>query len=92
MKALKVAKLDGSSKDEKKKIRKQIKQDLKAAGLDKEEIKVLIKGNIKKDKEKKKKKKKKKSRKEKKQLQKRKKLKPKRKKLKKEKSCEKEKG
>ena len=53
MKALKVAKLDGSSKDEKKKIRKQIKQDLKAAGLDKEEIKVLIKGNIKKDKEKK---------------------------------------
>ncbi len=58
MKALKVAKLDGSSKDEKKKIRKQIKQDLKAAGLDKEEIKVLIKGNIKKDKEKKAKKKK----------------------------------
>ncbi len=51
MKALKVAKLEGSSKDEKKKIRKQIRKDLKAAGLDKEEIKVLIKGNIKKDKE-----------------------------------------
>ena len=53
MKALKVAKLTGVSKDEKKKIRKKIKKDLKAAGLDKEEIKVLIKDNIKKDKEKK---------------------------------------
>jgi hypothetical protein len=53
MKALKVAKLTGVSKDEKKEIRKKIKKDLKAAGLDKEEIKVLIKDNIKKDKEKK---------------------------------------
>ena len=53
MKALKVAKLVGT-KDEKKEIRKEIKKDLKAAGLDKEEIKVLIKDNIKKDKEKKK--------------------------------------
>ena len=53
MKALKVAKLTDVSKDEKKKIRKKIKKDLKAAGLDKEEIKVLIKDNIKKDKEKK---------------------------------------
>ena len=53
MKALKVAKLSGASKDEKKAIRKQIKKDLKAAGLDKDEIKSLIKDNIKKDKEKK---------------------------------------
>ena len=53
MKVLKVAKLEGASKDEKKKIRKEIKKELKAAGLDKEEIKVLIKTNIKKDKEKK---------------------------------------
>jgi hypothetical protein len=53
MKSLKVAKLKGDSKDEKKEIRKQIKKDLKAAGLNKEEIKVLIKDNIKKDKEKK---------------------------------------
>ena len=52
MKALKVAKLEGT-KDEKKEIRKEIKKDLKAAGLDKEEIKVLIKDNIQKDKEKK---------------------------------------
>jgi Uncharacterized protein conserved in bacteria len=60
MKALKVAKLSGASKDEKKAIRKQIKKDLKAAGLDKDEIKSLIKDNIKKDKEKKAVKKKKK--------------------------------
>jgi len=56
MKALKVAKLEGSSKDQKKQIKQEIKKDLKAAGLDKEEIKVLIKDNIKKDKEKKNKK------------------------------------
>ena len=54
MRALKVAKLSGASKDEKKAIRKQIRKDLKAAGLDKDEIKVLIKDNIKKDKKKKK--------------------------------------
>ena len=52
MKALKVAKLEGT-KDEKKEIRKEIKKDLNAAGLNKEEIKVLIKDNIQKDKEKK---------------------------------------
>ena len=53
MKALKVAKLVGASKDEKKQIKQEIKKELKAAGLDKEEIKVLIKDNIKKDKQKK---------------------------------------
>ena len=53
MKALKVAKLVGVSKDEKKQIKQEIKKELKAAGLDKEEIKVLIKDNIKKDKQKK---------------------------------------
>ncbi len=53
MKALKVAKLTEATKDEKQAIRKQIKKDLKAAGLNKEEIKALIKTNIKKDKEKK---------------------------------------
>ncbi len=53
MKALRVAKLSGASKDEKKAIRKQIRKELKAAGLDKDEIKTLIKDNIKKDKEKK---------------------------------------
>ncbi len=53
MKALKVAKLEGVSKEEKKQIRKEIKKELKAVGLNKEEIKVLIKENIKIDKEKK---------------------------------------
>ena len=53
MKSLKVAKLTGASKNEKKKIKKEIKKELKAAGLDKEEIKKLIKTNIKKDKDKK---------------------------------------
>jgi len=53
MKSLKVAKLEGVSKEEKKQIKSEIKKELKAAGLDKEEIKVLIKDNIKKDKEKK---------------------------------------
>jgi len=53
MKALKVAKLVGVSKDEKKQIKQEIKKELKAAGLDKEEIKVLIKDNIQKDKQKK---------------------------------------
>ena len=51
MKALKVAKLQGVSKEEKKLIKKEIKKELKAVGLDKEEIKVLIKNNIKIDKE-----------------------------------------
>jgi len=53
MKALKVAKLEGAKKEEKKQIKSEIKKELKAAGLDKEEIKVLIKDNIKKDKQKK---------------------------------------
>jgi len=53
MKSLKVAKLEGASKEEKKQIKSEIKKELKAAGLDKEEIKVLIKDNIQKDKEKK---------------------------------------
>ena len=53
MKALKVAKLEGASKGEKKQIKKEIKKELKAAGLDKDEIKVLIKNNIQKDKDKK---------------------------------------
>ena len=52
MKALRVAKLDGASKEEKKAIRKKIRKELKDAGLDKEEIKTLIKENIKVDKEK----------------------------------------
>ena len=58
MKALKVAKLEGVSKNEKKKIKAGIKKELEAAGLEKAEIKVLIKENIKKDKKKKKEKKK----------------------------------
>ena len=52
MRSLKVAKLDGATKEEKKAIRKKIRQELKEAGLDKEEIKTLIKENIQKDKEK----------------------------------------
>ena len=52
MKALRVAKLDGATKEEKKAIRKKIRKELKDAGLDKEEIKTLIKENIKVDKEK----------------------------------------
>ena len=52
MKALRVAKLDGATKEEKKAIRKKIRKELKEAGLDKEEIKTLIKENIKIDKEK----------------------------------------
>ena len=52
MKALRVAKLDGATKEEKKAIRKKIRKELKEAGLDKEEIKTLIKENIKVDKEK----------------------------------------
>jgi len=51
MKALRVAKVEGTSKEERKAIRKKIKQDLKAQGFEKEEIKTLIKENLKKDKE-----------------------------------------
>jgi len=52
MKVLRVAKLEGATQEEKKAIRKKIRQELKAQGLDKEEIKTLIKENIQKDKEK----------------------------------------
>ncbi len=52
MKALRTAKMEGASKEEKKAIRKKIRKELKEAGLDKEEIKTLIKQNIKIDKEK----------------------------------------
>ena len=52
MKVVRVAKLDGTSKEERKVTRKKIRQELKAQGFDKEEIKILIKENIKKDEEK----------------------------------------
>ena len=52
MKSLRVAKLEGASKEEKKALRKKIRKELKEAGLEKEEIKSLIKENIKIDKEK----------------------------------------
>ena len=51
MRALKVAKLDGASKEERKEIRKKIRKELKEQGFEKEEIKTLIKENLKKDKE-----------------------------------------
>ena len=52
MKILRVAKLEGATQEERKAIRKKIRQELKAQGFDKEEIKTLIKENIKIDKEK----------------------------------------
>ena len=52
MKALRVAKASGASKEEKKALRKKIRQELKAQGFEKEEIRVLIKENLKKDNEK----------------------------------------
>ena len=56
MKVTRVAKLDGATKEERKANRKanrkKIRQELKAQGFDKEEIKILIKENIKKDEEK----------------------------------------
>ena len=51
MRALKVAKLDGASKEERKILRKKIRKELKEQGFEKEEIKTLIKENLKKDKE-----------------------------------------
>ena len=51
MKALRVAKASGASKEEKKALRKKIRQELKAQGFEKEEIRVLIKENLKKDNE-----------------------------------------
>ena len=54
MKALRVAKLSpDEAKKEKKVIRKELKKELKSLGFEKEEIKTIIKENIKKDKEKK---------------------------------------
>ena len=54
MKALRVAKLSpNETKSERKALRKQLKKELKALGFEKEEIKTIIKDNIKKDKEKK---------------------------------------
>ena len=52
MKVARLTKLDGATKEERKATRKKIRQELKAQGFDKEEIKILIKENIKKDKEK----------------------------------------
>ena len=53
MKALRVAKLSpDETKSERKQIRKQLKKELKALGFEKEEIKTIIKENIKKDKSK----------------------------------------
>ena len=54
MKALRVAKLSpDSTKQERKELRKSLKKELKSMGFEKEEIKTIIKDNIKKDKEKK---------------------------------------
>ena len=54
MKALRVAKLSPTdAKTEKKILRKELKKELKSLGFEKEEIKSIIKENIKKDKEKK---------------------------------------
>ena len=54
MKALRVAKLSPSeTKTERKALKKQLRKELKSLGFEKEEIKSIIKENIKKDKEKK---------------------------------------
>ena len=54
MKALRVAKLSpDEAKKERKVLRKELKKELKSLGFEKEEIKTIIKENIKKDKEKK---------------------------------------
>ena len=54
MKALRVAKYTSDNpKAERKKIKKELKKELKALGFEKEEIKSIIKENIKKDKKKK---------------------------------------
>ena len=54
MKSLRVAKLSpNETKAERKKLKKELKKELKALGFEKEEIKTIIKENIKKDKEKK---------------------------------------
>ena len=54
MRALKVAKLDpGQTKEKRKALKKEMKKELKALGFEKDEIKKIIKTNIKKDKKKK---------------------------------------
>ena len=54
MKALKVAKLSsGEGKEKRKALKKELRKELKSLGLDKKEIKKIIKTNIQKDKEKK---------------------------------------
>ena len=54
MKALRVAKLSPEdTRAERKELRQSLKKELKALGLEKEEIKTVIRDNIKKDKEKK---------------------------------------
>ena len=54
MKALRVAKLSpDETRAERKELKKTLKKELKALGFDKEEIKTVIKENIKKDKQKK---------------------------------------
>ena len=51
MKALRVAKASGASKEEKKNLRKKIRQELKAQGFEKEEIRSNNKRKFKKDNE-----------------------------------------
>ena len=54
MRALKVAKLSGGeTKQKRKALKKELRKELKALGLDKKEIKKIIKTNIQKDKKKK---------------------------------------
>ena len=48
MKALRVAKASGASKEEKKALRKKIRQELKAQGFEKEEIRSFNKRKFKK--------------------------------------------
>ena len=51
MKAMRVARLEGASKEERKALRKEIRQTLKEQGFEKEEIKIIIKDTVKKIKE-----------------------------------------
>ena len=51
MKAMRVARLEGASREEKKALRKEIRQTLKDQGFEKEEIKIIIKDTVKKIKE-----------------------------------------
>ena len=90
MKSLRVAKLSpDSTKAERKAIKKELKKELKALGFEKEEIKSIIKQNIKKDKKKKVAIKTERAEKKKKKLRKRKKLKQRIKKVKRKKQSRK---